>query len=168
MPYETVGDLFLEFPTPAVVENYRRDLNLDTAVASVSYTSGREIHTRNFFQPGGPGHRCAADGGPAGADFLHRRNGHAAEGKRLKPEDTLVMRGVQWQRRHPGRAEISGPRACAGAGREKHPAERIKFPSMPDSVRRCSSPPPPATKITMTSAAIPKPSSKTDRRRRTF
>jgi len=49
MPYETIGDLFLEFPTPATVENYRRDLNLDTAVASVTYTSGGVKFTRAIF-----------------------------------------------------------------------------------------------------------------------
>ena len=34
MPYETAGDLMLTFPDSASVENYRRDLNLDTAVAT--------------------------------------------------------------------------------------------------------------------------------------
>jgi alpha-L-fucosidase 2 len=38
MPHETLGDLFLDFPANGTVENYRRDLNLDTAVATVSYT----------------------------------------------------------------------------------------------------------------------------------
>jgi alpha-L-fucosidase 2 len=38
MPYQTVGDLALTFPKPAVVENYRRDLDLATATAHVSYT----------------------------------------------------------------------------------------------------------------------------------
>jgi alpha-L-fucosidase 2 len=49
MPYETLGDLFLEFPTPATVENYRRDLNLDTAVASVSYTANGVYFKREIF-----------------------------------------------------------------------------------------------------------------------
>jgi alpha-L-fucosidase 2 len=52
MPYETVGDLFLEFPTNANVENYRRDLNLDTAVAGVSYTAdGVHFHREIFSSP---------------------------------------------------------------------------------------------------------------------
>ncbi len=38
MPYQTMGDLYLDFPTNGVVEDYRRDLNLDTATAGVSYT----------------------------------------------------------------------------------------------------------------------------------
>jgi alpha-L-fucosidase 2 len=39
MPYETAGDLILTFPDSASVGNYRRDLNLDTAVATVQYTA---------------------------------------------------------------------------------------------------------------------------------
>ena len=49
MPYETVGDLFLTFPTNAPVINYRRDLNLDTAVASVSYTANGIHFKREIF-----------------------------------------------------------------------------------------------------------------------
>jgi len=49
MPYETVGDLFLDFPDSAVVENYRRDLNLDTAVARVVYNSHGVKFTREIF-----------------------------------------------------------------------------------------------------------------------
>ncbi len=49
MPYETLGDLWLAFPTNTPVTDYRRDLNLDTAVASVSYTSGGVKFTREFF-----------------------------------------------------------------------------------------------------------------------
>jgi alpha-L-fucosidase 2 len=39
MPYETAGDLMLTFPDPTPVDNYRRDLNLDTAVSTVEYTA---------------------------------------------------------------------------------------------------------------------------------
>ncbi|HEU6449566.1 MAG TPA: glycoside hydrolase family 95 protein [Verrucomicrobiae bacterium] len=49
MPYETLGDLFLDFPTNGTVENYRRDLNLDTAVASVSYKIGDITFKREMF-----------------------------------------------------------------------------------------------------------------------
>ena len=37
MPYQTVGNLFMEFPNHQNVKNYYRDLNLSDAVASVSY-----------------------------------------------------------------------------------------------------------------------------------
>jgi alpha-L-fucosidase 2 len=49
MSYETAGDLFLTFPAGGTVENYRRDLNLDTAVAGVTYTSGGVKYTREIF-----------------------------------------------------------------------------------------------------------------------
>jgi alpha-L-fucosidase 2 len=49
MPYETVGDLFLTFPTNATVTDYRRDLNLDTAVAGVSYTADGIHFKREVF-----------------------------------------------------------------------------------------------------------------------
>jgi len=52
MPYETLGDLFLDFPASAATENYRRDLDLDTAVASVSYTAnGVHFHREIFSSP---------------------------------------------------------------------------------------------------------------------
>lgn len=38
MKYQPLGDLWLEFPGHEKVAGYRRDLNLDTAVASVRYT----------------------------------------------------------------------------------------------------------------------------------
>jgi alpha-L-fucosidase 2 len=49
MPYQTAGDLILTFPEPASVENYRRDLNLDTAVATVEYTAQGTKFTRQVF-----------------------------------------------------------------------------------------------------------------------
>jgi alpha-L-fucosidase 2 len=49
MPYETAGDLMLTFPEAASVENYRRDLNLDTAVAGVEYTANGTRFTRQVF-----------------------------------------------------------------------------------------------------------------------
>jgi len=49
MPYETVGDLALTFPAVETVENYRRDLDLATATAHVSYTSGGVAFSREVF-----------------------------------------------------------------------------------------------------------------------
>ncbi len=40
MPYQTVGDLMLTFSGADTVSDYRRELDLDTAVAKTSYTSG--------------------------------------------------------------------------------------------------------------------------------
>jgi alpha-L-fucosidase 2 len=49
LPYQTVGDLFLTFPETAAVEKYRRDLNLDTAIVRISYSSGGVQFTREVF-----------------------------------------------------------------------------------------------------------------------
>jgi len=49
MPYETAGNLMLTFPDSTNVENYRRDLNLDTAVAGVNYTDNGVEFSREVF-----------------------------------------------------------------------------------------------------------------------
>jgi len=49
MSYEPAGDLILNFPEVVSVENYRRDLNLDTAVAGVSYTANGVHFSRSVF-----------------------------------------------------------------------------------------------------------------------
>ncbi len=50
MPYQTLGDLYLDFGTNAApVEDYRRDLDLDTAVATVSYTANGVHFKREIF-----------------------------------------------------------------------------------------------------------------------
>ena len=49
MPYEPVGDLLLDFPEAKAVADYRRDLNLDTAISSVSYTVDGVKYAREVF-----------------------------------------------------------------------------------------------------------------------
>jgi alpha-L-fucosidase 2 len=49
MQYQTAGDLVLTFPESDSVKNYRRDLNLDRAVASVDYTAGGTWYGRQLF-----------------------------------------------------------------------------------------------------------------------
>jgi alpha-L-fucosidase 2 len=49
MPYETVGDVALTFPQVDSVENYRRDLDLATATAHVSYVAGGVTFSREVF-----------------------------------------------------------------------------------------------------------------------
>jgi alpha-L-fucosidase 2 len=49
MPYQTVGDLMLTFPRVETVENYRRELDLATATAHVSYTAGGVTFNREVF-----------------------------------------------------------------------------------------------------------------------
>src|SRR6185437_3180708 len=49
MAYETAGDLILTFPELTSVDNYRRDLNLNTAVSSVEYTANGTRYLRQVF-----------------------------------------------------------------------------------------------------------------------
>ena len=47
--YETLGDLWLEFGEAPEPSGYRRELNLDTGIASVQYTAGGVRYTREVF-----------------------------------------------------------------------------------------------------------------------
>jgi len=49
MPYQCVGDLLLTFADANAATDYRRDLNLDTAVATVAYTIDSVRYTREVF-----------------------------------------------------------------------------------------------------------------------
>jgi alpha-L-fucosidase 2 len=49
MPYQTVGDLLLNFADVDSVVDYRRDLNLDTAITRVNYLAGGVKFTRELF-----------------------------------------------------------------------------------------------------------------------
>ena len=49
LPYQTVGHLMLDFPSPGTVSDYRRELDLDTAIAHVQYTVGGVHFTRECF-----------------------------------------------------------------------------------------------------------------------
>jgi len=49
MPYQTVGDLLLSFDGHETAAGYRRELDLDSAVARVSYRCGGATFTREVF-----------------------------------------------------------------------------------------------------------------------
>ena len=49
MPYQTLGDLHLKFEAVDVAENYRRDLDLASAIAHVSYSVDGVTFTREVF-----------------------------------------------------------------------------------------------------------------------
>jgi alpha-L-fucosidase 2 len=49
LPYQTVGDLWLTFPEVTVVEDYRRELNLTTAITRVSYVINGVGFAREVF-----------------------------------------------------------------------------------------------------------------------
>lgn len=47
--YQTLGDLNLEFPINGEIENYRRELNLDTGIAKTEYSVNGTKFTREVF-----------------------------------------------------------------------------------------------------------------------
>ena len=47
-PYQPAGDLYLEFLTPGPIADYRRELDLDRARATVSYQAGGARFTREY------------------------------------------------------------------------------------------------------------------------
>jgi alpha-L-fucosidase 2 len=49
MPYQTVGDLLIDFPGHDAATEYTRDLNIDQAVASTAYRVGNVWYTREVF-----------------------------------------------------------------------------------------------------------------------
>jgi alpha-L-fucosidase 2 len=96
MPYETAGDLILTFPDSASVENYRRDLNLDTAAATVEYTANGIRFTRQVIAS--PVDqvivvRLTADKKNA-VSFAAGLQSPQRASVETESENTLVMRGV--------------------------------------------------------------------------
>src|SRR5262245_6917390 len=96
MPYQTAGDFLLTFPEARSVGNYRRELNIDTAVARVSYTAGGVQFSREIFSsPVDQAITIRLTANKPGqinftAGMRTPQNGSVrAEGK-----DTLVLRGV--------------------------------------------------------------------------
>jgi alpha-L-fucosidase 2 len=49
MPYQTVGDLLITMPGGHAATDYRRELDLDTAVARTSFRLGSVVYTREVF-----------------------------------------------------------------------------------------------------------------------
>jgi alpha-L-fucosidase 2 len=49
MPFEPVGDLRLEFPGHETVSNYRRELDLDTAICKILYSHKKTNFSREIF-----------------------------------------------------------------------------------------------------------------------
>lgn len=49
LSYQTLGDLILEFPANGETTQYRRELNLETAIATTTYQQDGVTYTRKFF-----------------------------------------------------------------------------------------------------------------------
>lgn len=96
MPYQTVGDLLLNFGGSTNVESYRRELDLDTATATVSYVREGVRFRREVFASA-PDNvmvlRLTADS-PGRLAFAATMRTRMAATVETEGNDTLVMRGM--------------------------------------------------------------------------
>ena len=90
--YQTLGDLWLEVGEGPEPSNYRRELNLDTGIASVRYTAGGVRYTREAFASA-PCHsivvRLTADK-PGSISFRATLTRPASPGKPAKSKWSIV------------------------------------------------------------------------------
>ncbi|MGO9111210.1 MAG: glycosyl hydrolase family 95 catalytic domain-containing protein [Thermoguttaceae bacterium] len=96
MQYQTLGDLVLQFPTAKEVENYRRDLNLDTAIATTTCTADGVRFTREVFASPVEGVivvRLTTDKPGKVSLTAGLKTPHKAR-VRTKNGDTLILQGV--------------------------------------------------------------------------
>ena len=96
MSYETLGDLLLTFPDVAAVDEYRRDLNLDTAIAGVTYIASGVRFTREIFSSPVDqviAVRLTADK-PGQISFSATFNTPQKASVSVEAPDTLVMSGI--------------------------------------------------------------------------
>lgn len=96
MQYQTMGDLWLDFPISGSVQEYRRDLSLSTAVARVSFCSDGVTFTREVFSS--PVDqvmvmRLTADK-PGRISFVARMKTPQKASLATESGNTLVMTGV--------------------------------------------------------------------------
>ena len=96
MPYQPLGDLKLDFSAGKDVENYRRELNLDTAVATTTFTANGVKFTREVFSS--PVDQVivvhlTADQ-PGQISFTAGLTTSQPANVTVESGDTLVMRGV--------------------------------------------------------------------------
>ncbi|MYS91019.1 MULTISPECIES: glycosyl hydrolase family 95 catalytic domain-containing protein [Streptomyces] len=94
--YQTFGDLYLDFPGTPTPEAYRRELALDTGVASVAYTHRQTRHRREFFASFPDGvivGRIGADR-PAGITFTLRYTSPRGDFTTTATGGRLTVRGA--------------------------------------------------------------------------
>ncbi len=94
-PYETLGDLSLRFQIDGTSSDYRRELDLDDAVARVRYTAGGVLFTREAFATAVDQVivlRIAADRSAAVA-FTASMSRERDATSRIEGNDTIVLEG---------------------------------------------------------------------------
>ena len=98
LPYQPVGDLLLEFPSAATAENYRRELNLRTATASVQFTSDGVTFTRDLFASAPDNvlvlRLTASKPGQIAFKLSLRTNQNLTDEEHPGTDDTLILSGA--------------------------------------------------------------------------
>src|ERR1035438_8112247 len=102
--YETMGDLWLDFGAATEATDYRRELDLDTGIASVRYTAGGVHYVREVFASAPDSHcivvRLTADK-PRGISFQATLN-RPADATTESAPGRLIMTGQALPKRAPG------------------------------------------------------------------
>jgi len=131
--YQTFGDLWLDFGAEPEPESYRRELALDTGIASVRYTSGGIHYVREVFASA-PGSKCIvvrlASDKPGSISFRATVTRPADATSEAAPDGRLILTGQALPKRAPGenntgvrfRAEVA---VSAAGGRVESAADRV-------------------------------------------
>ena len=131
--YQTLGDLWLDFGAELEPESYRRELDLDTGIASVRYTAGGVHYVREVFASA-PDSKCivvrlTADR-PGRISFRATMSRPADATTEAAPDGRLILIGQALPKRAPGenntgvrfRAEVA---VAAAGGRVGSSADRL-------------------------------------------
>jgi alpha-L-fucosidase 2 len=106
--YDTMGDLWLDFGAATEGTDYRRDLDLDTGIASVRYTSGGVHYVREVFASAPASHclvvRLTADK-PGSITFQATLN-RSADATTESAPGRLIMTGQALPKRAPGENNV--------------------------------------------------------------
>jgi alpha-L-fucosidase 2 len=117
--YQTLGDLWIEMGPDGGVESYRRELDLDTAIAAASWTAGgarfaREVFASPVDQVLVVDLACDLPAGIHATVWMSRPADATVE---LEGENELVLRGQATQNgEHPGARFVGRLRAVATRG----------------------------------------------------
>jgi alpha-L-fucosidase 2 len=104
--YQTMGDLWLEFGDTPEVSNYRRELDIDSGIATVQYTAGGVRYTREVFASAPC--RCivvrlTAD--KPGSISFHATMTRPADATTVSAGGKLIMTGQALPKKAPGEVE---------------------------------------------------------------
>ncbi len=113
-PYQSLGDLHLEFPNTDKVTNYRRELDLTNAIATITYTANGTTYKREYFSSA-PDQmivmRLTADR-PGQISFTASLTRQQDSQTKATSSDTLMLFGqaIAHDERHPGWEKEGGAR----------------------------------------------------------